>query len=106
MRGCRFDAVIHFAGRKAVGESVQEPWLYYDHNVLGAINLIEVMWEHNVKNVSMPALLILVQRSILCAAALSTPSSYILICLRLYLPPCSSHLAEDCYLNDRVQLCV
>ena len=64
MRGCRFDAVIHFAGRKAVGESVQEPWLYYDHNVLGAINLIEVMREHNVKNVSMPALLTLVQRCI------------------------------------------
>ncbi|CAK0787697.1 UDP-glucose 4-epimerase Uge1 [Coccomyxa viridis] len=45
-----FDAVIHFAGRKAVGESVQQPWLYYDHNVLSAINLIEVMREHNVKN--------------------------------------------------------
>ena len=26
---CRYDAVIHFAGRKAVGESVKEPWLYY-----------------------------------------------------------------------------
>ncbi len=48
---CSFDAVIHFAGRKAVGESVQQPWLYYDHNVLSAINLIEVMREHNVKNV-------------------------------------------------------
>lgn len=64
MRGCRFDAVIHFAGRKAVGESVQEPWLYYDHNVLGAINLIEVMREHNIKNVSMAALLTLVRRCI------------------------------------------
>ena len=52
---CRFDAVIHFAGRKAVGESVQQPWLYYDHNVLGAINLVEVMREHNVKNVSLPS---------------------------------------------------
>lgn len=64
VRGCRFDAVIHFAGRKAVGESVQEPWLYYDHNVLGAINLIEVMREHNIKNVSMAALLTLVRRCI------------------------------------------
>ena len=44
--------MIHFAGRKAVGESVQQPWLYYDHNVLGAINLVEVMRKHNVKNVS------------------------------------------------------
>ena len=34
-----------------MGESVQQPWLYYDHNVLSAINLIEVMREHNVKNV-------------------------------------------------------
>ncbi len=35
-----------------MGESVQQPWLYYDHNVLGAINLVEVMRKHNVKNVS------------------------------------------------------
>ena len=47
--------MIHFAGRKAVGESVQQPWLYYDHNVLGAINLVEVMRKHNVKNVSLDA---------------------------------------------------
>ena len=47
--------MIHFAGRKAVGESVQQPWLYYDHNVLGAINLVEVMRKHNVKNVSVHA---------------------------------------------------
>jgi len=40
-----------------VGESVQQPWLYYDHNVLGAINLVEVMREHNVKNVSLPSTL-------------------------------------------------
>ena len=36
-----------------MGESVQQPWLYYDHNVLGAINLVEVMRKHNVKNVSL-----------------------------------------------------
>ena len=47
----RFDAVIHFAGRKAVGESVKEPMLYYTHNVVGAVNLIEAMRKHNVKNV-------------------------------------------------------
>ena len=40
-----------------MGESVQQPWLYYDHNVLGAINLVEVMREHNVKNVSLPSTL-------------------------------------------------
>lgn len=32
---------------------MQQPWLYYDHNVLGAINLVEVMRKHSVKNVSL-----------------------------------------------------
>ncbi|KAJ1289272.1 hypothetical protein BS78_02G151500 [Paspalum vaginatum] len=45
----RFDAVIHFAGLKAVGESVQKPLLYYDHNVVGTINLLEVMAAHGCK---------------------------------------------------------
>lgn len=48
----RFDAVIHFAGLKAVGESVQKPLLYYDHNVVGTINLLEVMAAHGCKKVS------------------------------------------------------
>ncbi|KAM0825912.1 hypothetical protein ACQ4PT_069221 [Festuca glaucescens] len=39
----RFDAVVHFAGLKAVGESVQKPLLYYDNNVNGTVNLLEVM---------------------------------------------------------------
>ncbi|CAL5080894.1 unnamed protein product [Urochloa decumbens] len=45
----RFDAVIHFAGLKAVGESVQKPLLYYDHNVVGTINLLEIMAAHGCK---------------------------------------------------------
>lgn len=45
----RFDAVIHFAGLKAVGESVQKPLLYYDHNIVGTINLLEVMAAHGCK---------------------------------------------------------
>ena len=49
---CRFDVVVHFAGRKAVGESVAEPMLYYTHNMMGTINLIEAMRKHNCKNVS------------------------------------------------------
>jgi UDP-glucose 4-epimerase len=49
---CRFDAVIHFAGRKAVGESVSQPMLYYTHNVVAAVNLIEAMRKHSLKNVS------------------------------------------------------
>ena len=39
----RFDAVIHFAGLKAVGESVQKPVAYYDNNVGGTLRLVEAM---------------------------------------------------------------
>jgi UDP-glucose 4-epimerase len=45
------DAVIHFAGLKAVGESVQQPLKYYKNNVMSSINLVEVMLENNVKNI-------------------------------------------------------
>ena len=44
-------AVIHFAGLKAVGESTEKPQLYYDNNVIGSLNLFEVMAEFNVKNI-------------------------------------------------------
>lgn len=44
------DAVIHFAGLKAVGESNDKPLSYYHNNVSGSITLFEVMAEHNVKN--------------------------------------------------------
>ena len=39
----RFEAVIHFAGLKAVGESVEKPLLYYDNNLIGTITLLQVM---------------------------------------------------------------
>lgn len=44
------DAVIHFAGFKAVGESVEKPWEYYWNNLVGSLVLIDVAREHNVKN--------------------------------------------------------
>ena len=44
-----FDAVIHFAGLKAVGESVQKPIEYYDNNLYGTLVLLETMKAHNVK---------------------------------------------------------
>lgn len=44
------EAVIHFAGLKAVGESVQEPLRYYHNNILATLNLCEAMAEHHVKN--------------------------------------------------------
>lgn len=42
------DAVIHFAGLKAVGESVSQPDLYYDNNVIGSLRLIDTMLEFKV----------------------------------------------------------
>lgn len=45
----QIDAVIHFAGLKAVGESVEKPLLYYDNNLLSTLNLLEVMQENNCK---------------------------------------------------------
>ncbi|MHB8252640.1 MAG: UDP-glucose 4-epimerase GalE [Acidiferrobacter sp.] len=46
-----FDAVIHFAGLKAVGESVHKPLLYYDNNVYGTLVLLETMRDAGVKTV-------------------------------------------------------
>ena len=43
------DSIIHFAGLKAVGESVEKPLLYYDNNIHGTISLLKVMKEFNVK---------------------------------------------------------
>ncbi len=45
----KFDAVIHFAGLKAVGESVAKPMAYYHNNLCSTINLCELMSEYGVK---------------------------------------------------------
>ncbi|KAK8618039.1 hypothetical protein V6N13_115914 [Hibiscus sabdariffa] len=45
----KFDAVIHFAGLKAVGESVANPRRYFDNNLIGTINLYEIMAKYNCK---------------------------------------------------------
>ncbi|MCL2913181.1 UDP-glucose 4-epimerase GalE [Shewanella corallii] len=45
-----FEAVIHFAGLKAVGESVAQPLRYYENNVTGTVILCQVMAEYKVKN--------------------------------------------------------
>lgn len=44
-----YDAVIHFAGLKAVGESVEKPLWYYYNNITGTVNLMEVMKKYDVK---------------------------------------------------------
>ena len=43
-------AVIHFAGYKAVGESVLKPLMYYDNNLVSLLNVLKAMVSHNVKN--------------------------------------------------------
>lgn len=48
----KFDAVIHFAGLKAVGESVEMPLEYYDNNIVSTLVLLETMRKHNCFNVS------------------------------------------------------
>ena len=45
------DSVIHFAGLKAVGESVEKPLAYYDNNVAGTIQLLQAMQRHQVKRI-------------------------------------------------------
>lgn len=46
-----YDLVIHFAGLKAVGESVKKPLLYYENNVGGTINLLKCMKKYGVKKI-------------------------------------------------------
>ena len=45
------ESCIHFAGLKAVGESVVNPWEYYENNIAGTLTLVDVMRKHNVKNI-------------------------------------------------------
>lgn len=47
----KIEAVIHFAGLKAVGESVREPIMYYDNNLISTLSLLEVMDEFDVKKI-------------------------------------------------------
>lgn len=50
LTGQRFDAVIHFAGRKSVGESVEDPLGYYENNVTGSMNLLQAMEEAGLRS--------------------------------------------------------
>ena len=47
----QFDACIHFAGLKAVGESVEKPCEYYENNIGGTLVLLDVMRQHGCKNI-------------------------------------------------------
>lgn len=50
------EAVMNFAGFKAVGESVQKPIEYYTNNISGTLTLLDVMRENNVKNLCLALL--------------------------------------------------
>lgn len=47
----KFDAIIHFAGYISMGESMEHPYLYFQNNTYGSLNLINVATEHGVKNI-------------------------------------------------------
>ncbi len=47
----KFDACIHFAGLKAVGESVEKPWEYYENNIGGTLILVDMMRKNGCKNI-------------------------------------------------------
>ena len=49
------DSCIHFAGLKAVGESVAKPWEYYENNIAGTLTLVDVMRKHNATVYGDPA---------------------------------------------------
>jgi UDP-glucose 4-epimerase len=49
--GRNFDAVIHFAALALAGESMREPYRYYENNILGGLNLLEAMRTHSVPSV-------------------------------------------------------
>ncbi|MCM1179297.1 MAG: UDP-glucose 4-epimerase GalE [Clostridium sp.] len=47
----QIDVIIHFAGLKAVGESCEKPYEYYDNNIAGTLNIIRMMKQYNVKKI-------------------------------------------------------
>ena len=47
----KVDCCIHFAGLKAVGESVREPLMYYENNITGTLTLLKSLAEHDCKNI-------------------------------------------------------
>jgi len=47
----RFDGVIHFAGLISMGESMRDPYIYFDHNVCGSLNLIEELVKNGQNNI-------------------------------------------------------
>ncbi|MFN3925706.1 MAG: NAD-dependent epimerase/dehydratase family protein, partial [Pseudarthrobacter sp.] len=57
LRHYAIDAVIHFAGLKAVGESVAQPLAYFHNNVAGSVSLLRAMADQGVKRLVYPSCL-------------------------------------------------
>lgn len=51
MKDDKFDAVVHFAAYALAGESMQKPFMYFHNNILGGLNLLELMRSKDIKNV-------------------------------------------------------
>ena len=71
------DSCIHFAGLKAVGESVAKPWEYYNNNITGTLTLVDVMKAHGCKNIIFSSSAISLKVSII-SIDVSAPTSAII----------------------------
>lgn len=49
LKGEKFDAVLHFAAYALAGESMEKPYIYFQNNILGGLNLLEYMKDENIK---------------------------------------------------------
>lgn len=48
--GKPIDGIMHFAAKKAIGESMKEPLMYYENNLVGSMNLFKMMEKYECKN--------------------------------------------------------
>ena len=69
-------SVIHFAGLKAVGQSVEQPLEYYDNNVVGTLRLLEVMKEFGCKKLFFQVQLLYIMKLIQNYTPLTESKSY------------------------------
>jgi UDP-glucose 4-epimerase len=76
------DAVVHFAGLKAVGESVEMPLRYYENNLAGTVNLLKVMRRHGVRDLVFSSSCTVVVREILVCRRLREARRDTLVAVR------------------------
>lgn len=71
--GPKADSIIHFAAKKAVGESVQNPLLYYRNNLFGLINVLSEMTKHKISNLVFSSSCTVYGQPDVCPVTESTP---------------------------------